>query len=39
VITAAAEQRCVCGDTLPPQPALPGLAPAVDDFFAQVDAR
>lgn len=36
VATKAGETRHRAGDRLPPQPLLPGLAPAVADFFLQL---
>ena len=38
VVTDAGEQRHGSGASLLPHPALPGLTPAVADFFAQLDA-
>ena len=37
VVTAAGETRHATGDRLPPHPALPGLEPAVERFFRQLD--
>jgi Uma2 family endonuclease len=36
VLTGAGETRHAVGDTLPPHPDLPGLAPAVADLFRQL---
>lgn len=39
VITGSGEQRCRLGEIVPPHPALPDLAPRVDDFFVQISVR
>lgn len=36
VVTAGGESRHRPGERLPPHPALPGLAPAVERFFRQL---
>ncbi len=38
VVSAAGEQRVWCGDRLPEESSLPGLAPAVDGFFVQLSS-
>ena len=38
VLTNRAEHVATVGDSLPPHPALPELAPPVDELFAQVKA-
>ena len=38
VIDATEERRCRSGETLPSHPAVPGLAPRVDEFFVQISA-
>jgi Uma2 family endonuclease len=37
VVTADGERRCGRGDRLPPADLLPGLAPQVDELFAQLE--
>src|SRR5438046_1725451 len=37
VVTAGGESRHRPGERLPPHPALPGLEPAVERFFRQLD--
>ena len=37
VVTAGGETRHAVGYRLPPHPALPGLEPAVERFFRQLD--
>jgi hypothetical protein len=39
VVRRAGESRHRMGELLPPDPRLPGLAPAVDELFRQVSAR
>lgn len=39
VLTPSAETRCRLGEALPEHPSLPGLAPRVDDLFAQILRR
>jgi len=39
VVTSTEELRYRRGETLAPDPALPGLTPRVDDFFIQVSAE